>query len=121
MFKDRYGIREKILEVSPRNCFVSEITIAELYYGAAKSGRIEHYEDVNGVLALFKVLPVYPALQLYGKLKADLEQKGLRLDEFDLLIGATSIVNKVTMVTSNLKHFNRIPGIQLTDWDNSLF
>ena len=73
------------------------------------------------IIDFIKVLPAYPALQLYGKLKADLEQKGLRLDEFDLLIGATSIVNKVTMVTSNLKHFNRIPGIQLADWAKSLF
>jgi len=39
MFKNKQGIREKILDVSLTNCFVSEITLAELFYGAAKSGR----------------------------------------------------------------------------------
>ena len=65
---------------------------------------------------MFKVSPMHPSLKLYGKLKAELEQKGLRLDDFDLLIGATSIVNKMTMVTSNTRHFERIPGIRLEDW-----
>ena len=39
MFKDKYGVRQRLLDVSLKNCFVSEITIAELFYGAAKSGK----------------------------------------------------------------------------------
>ena len=81
-----------------------------------KSNRPEHFDDVDNIKGMFKVLPMYPSLKLYGKLKAELEQKGLRLDDFDLLIGATSIVNKMTMVTSNTRHFERIPGIRLEDW-----
>lgn len=116
ILKDKYGIREKVLDVSPKNCFISEITIAELFYGAAKSQRAEHFKDIDHIINLFKVLPVYPSLRLYGKLKAELEQKGQRIDEFDLLIGATSITNNMTMVTSNTKHFERITGIYLENW-----
>lgn len=116
ILKDKYGIREKVLDVSPKNCFISEITIAELFYGAAKSQRAEHFKDIDHIINLFKVLPVYPSLRLYGKLKAELEQKGQRIDEFDLLIGATSITNNMTMVTSNTKHFERITGIHLENW-----
>ncbi len=116
MLKNKYGIRGKVLDVSFEKCYVSEVTIAELYYGAAKSNRPEHFDDVDNIKGMFKVLPMYPSLKLYGKLKAELEQKGLRLDDFDLLIGATSIVNKMTMVTSNTRHFERIPGIRLEDW-----
>ena len=46
MFKKRGGVREKIIEVGCRNCCVSDITLAELYYGAAKSERPEHIDDV---------------------------------------------------------------------------
>ena len=46
MFKNRGGVREKIIEVGCRNCYVSDITLAELYYGAAKSERPEHIDDV---------------------------------------------------------------------------
>ena len=98
------------------NCFVSEITLAELFYGAAKSGREEHFKDVEMVIRMFKVLPVYPCLRLYGGMKAELEAKGMRIDEFDLLIGATAVFNKMVMVTSNVKHFERIPEIQIENW-----
>lgn len=116
MFKNKQGIREKILDVSLTNCFVSEITLAELFYGAAKSGREEHFKDVEMVIRMFKVLPVYPCLRLYGRMKAELEAKGMRIDEFDLLIGATAVFNKMVMVTSNVKHFERIPEIQIENW-----
>lgn len=116
MFKNKQGIREKILDVSLTNCFVSEITLAELFYGAAKSGREEYFKDVEMVIRMFKVLPVYPCLRLYGGMKAELEAKGMRIDEFDLLIGATAVFNKMVMVTSNVKHFERIPEIQIENW-----
>lgn len=116
MFKNKQGIREKILDVSLTNCFVSEITLAELFYGAAKNGREEHFKDVEMVIRMFKVLPVYPCLRLYGGMKAELEAKGMRIDEFDLLIGATAVFNKMVMVTSNVKHFERIPEIQIENW-----
>ena len=116
MFKNKQGIREKILDVSLTNCFVSEITLAELFYGAAKSGREEHFKDVEMVIRMFKVLPVYPCLRLYGGMKAELEAKGMRIDEFDLLIGATAVFNKMVVVTSNVKHFERIPEIQIENW-----
>lgn len=116
LLKNKYGIREKILDVSFEKCYVSEVTIAELYYGAAKSNRPEHFDDVDNIRGMFKILPIYPSLKLYGELKAGLEQKGQRLDDFDLLIGVTSMVNKMIMVTSNTRHFERIPGIKLEDW-----
>lgn len=49
-------------------------------------------------------------------MKAELEAKGMRIDEFDLLIGATAVFNKMVMVTSNVKHFERIPEIQIENW-----
>lgn len=118
MFKDKYGVREKILKVGQQNCFISEITIAELFYGASKGGQQRHFEDVANILRLFKVIPIYHALELYGHIKAELEKKGKRLDDFDLLIGVTAIQNQMIMVTSNTKHFERIPDITIEDWCN---
>ena len=40
------------------------------------------------------------------------------VDDFDLLIGATAIQAKITLVTENLKHFNRIPNIKVENWIN---
>lgn len=120
LIKNRYGIRNKVARIGADHCFVSEITIAELFYGAAKSGKTKHYDDVKTIVELFKVISVYPSLRLFGELKATLETAGKRLDNFDLMIGSTAIYNKMVVVTSNIKHFERIPGIKIEDWcDNN--
>lgn len=96
-----YGIREAILRAKAKNCFVSEITIAELYYGASKSNnREERVKDVDFIVSHFSIVPIFRALPLYGDLKAKLEKEGSRIDDFDILIGTSAIVNGMVMVTA---------------------
>lgn len=110
-------VGDKMASVGIENCFISEITIAELYYGAAKSRKTTHFDDVLLMENLFEIVPIYSALRLYGELKANLEQKGNRIDNFDLLIGATALHNNMTLVTHNTKHLIRIPNLSLEDWE----
>lgn len=63
-----------------------------------------------------KVVPIYDCLETYGDAKAYLELKGTRVDDFDLLIGATAIKHNLIMVTDNIKYLGRIPNIQITNW-----
>ncbi len=117
LLKNKYGIREKIIEVEPKNCFVSEITIAELYYGASKSNnREERIKDVEFIATKFDVLPIFPALELFGDIKAKLEADGNRIDDFDILIGATALINNMVVVTDNIKHLERLPNINIENW-----
>ena len=119
LLKNQYGIREAILNVKVRNCFVSEITIAELYYGASKSNnREERVKDVDFIVSHFGIVPIFRALPLYGDLKAKLEKDGNRIDDFDILIGSTAIANGMVMVTDNIKHLGRLPGIKIENWTN---
>ncbi len=116
LFRHNEHVIKKIETVGKENCFISEITIAELFYGAAKSGREENFGDVQRVQSLFDVVPLRPSLRLYGINKASLRAKGLSVSEFDLFIGSCAVFNNMAMVTSNLKHFTYIPNIQLEDW-----
>ncbi len=117
MLKNKYGIREHIIDVGVSSCYVSEITIAELYYGASKSGRKQdHIKDVGFIANNFEILPIYPVLELYGDVRAELERQGTPIDDFDILIGATSIVNHLTMVTDNVRHLGRLPDIVIENW-----
>lgn len=117
MFRNKGNVRSRILQVSFKNCYVSEITIAELFYGAAKGGNKKNFEDIKNVLRQFEIIPIYPCLEKYGLIKADLEHKGLRIDEFDLLIGATALQNNLILVTANIKHLTRIPRITIENWE----
>ena len=116
LFRHNSMVIDKIEAVGKENCFVSEITIAELFYGAAKSGRNENFNDVSTIQRLFEVVPLLPSLNLYGENKAYLQSKGLSVGEFDLLIGSCAVYYGLTMVTSNLRHFSHIPVIVLEDW-----
>ncbi len=117
LLKNKCGIREAIIKADPDNCFISEITIAELYYGASKSNQKEQrLKDVQFISEKFKILSIYPALQIFGDIRAVLEEKGKRIDDFDLLIGATALKNNLVMVSDNFKHLERIPNIKLENW-----
>ena len=116
ILKHNERVLDKVESVGAENCYVTEITVAELFYGAAKSGRSDHFEDVDMILQSFNLLPLLPSLRLYGEHKALLEDQGRMIGEFDLLIGSCAVYHDLVMVTSNLKHFNHIPHIQLEDW-----
>lgn len=99
------------------HCAVSEITIAELKYGAEKS----LYKEKNRkVIELFQqqfnILPIFSALDIYAKEKARLKIKGMMLDDFDLLIGSTAIFNNLIVVTKNKSDFERMEQIKIEDW-----
>ena len=117
MFRNKGKVRKHILEVGFPNCYVSEISIAELFYGAAKGGRKQNFEDVNNVLRQFEVLPIYPCFENYGHIKALLERQGQRIDDFDLLIGATALQKGLVMVTANVGHLARIPDLVVENWE----
>lgn len=117
LLKQRYDIEKRIKQAGYDNCFISDITLAELYYGAAKSGQKEKkIQDVRYIEDLFEVLPIYETLETFADIKAELNGKGLLIDDFDLLIGATALTYHLTLVTENVKHLARIPGIQIENW-----
>jgi tRNA(fMet)-specific endonuclease VapC len=56
------------------------------------------------------------SVQVFGETRALLEQRGQRLDDADLVIGAIAVVNRATVVTGNRRHYERIPGVTVEDW-----
>ncbi|HET7361738.1 MAG TPA: type II toxin-antitoxin system VapC family toxin [Salinimicrobium sp.] len=113
----RFNLEEKFDHIGIENCFVSEITIAELKYGIARSSKKEkNRKIVNTFQKKFNIIPIFPALDIYAKEKARLKTKGKTVDDFDILIGATAIYNGLIMVTKNKRHFDRLKGITIEDW-----
>lgn len=115
-FRENKNIRVKIEEIGIENCYVSEITIAELLYGAEKSQRPKHFDEVDKVLQSMDVICVFDTLSVYSKLRVYLEKFGKPIDGFDLLIAAAAIANDMILVTDNTRHFARIPGLKFENW-----
>ena len=118
----KFNIEEKIDDAGFENCFISEITIAELKYGVEKSTYKErNRKAIELFQQKFDILPIFPVLDIYAKEKARLKVKGKILDDFDLLIGATVIFNNFSLVTKNVSDFIRLESIVIEDWtDNKI-
>jgi len=115
--KGRYGLYSKIEEVGISNCFLSEITVAELKFGAENSEKQEYNRKIIAeFVQKFTIVPIFGSLDLYAKEKARLRKQGIIVDDFDLLIGATALASGLTLVTNNTKHFARLKGIEVENW-----
>jgi len=116
--RGKYNINRKLKEIiGYDNCFISEITLAELKYGAELSERVdENLRSVNEFANKIGILPIFNSLDLYAKEKARLRKTGNIIDDFDLLIGCSAIKNGLILVTNNENHFERIKNIKIENW-----
>lgn len=116
-FNGQFHLKEKIREIGFVNCVVSEITIAELKYGVAKSTKKDkNRQTLETFQSIIEVLPIFPALDIYAAEKVRLKTKGKMLDDFGLLIGSTAIFNNLVLVTKNVSDFDRLDRIVIEDW-----
>lgn len=94
--------------------------MGELYFGAYNSGRVE--ANIARVRAFLSppgphvVLMDEPAVEQFGQLKAILRRTGRLIGDIDLFIAGVAIRHSLTVVTNNLSHFGRIPGLSLENW-----
>lgn len=115
--KGKFDLEAKFDKLTADNCFISEITLAELKFGVQNSERPEkNKETLSDFLTGVQILPIFHSLDLYAEEKTRLRKLGTPIDDFDLLIGVTSIAHDLIMVTNNTNHFKRITGIKLEDW-----
>ena len=115
--KGQFGLYEKLHEIGIENCFISEITLAELKFGAANSSHVDKNQKIiSDFQSKMQIIPIFGALDFYAKEKARLRKLGTPIDDFDLLIGATAVTNELIIVTNNTKHFTRIDLIEIEDW-----
>ncbi len=117
LFKGKYNIRKKLIEVGLNHCFISEITLAELIYGAQCSNNVKkHTKEIEDLVSILQVLPIRPILPDYGRVKKELRLSGMIIENFDLLIGVTALANNLVMVTENVKHVGHITGVKIENW-----
>lgn len=118
--RGKLNLDEIIRDIGINNFYISEITIVELRFGAENSDSpSKSHKSVDAFLNGLSIIPIFGCIKRYAKEKVRLRKIGKPMnDEFDLLIGVTSVENKLTLVTDNTKHFENISGIKLENWFN---
>lgn len=116
-FRGKFGVAEKFEAVKVENCAISEITLAELVYGAEKSENPKkNHRLIEQFVEIVTILPIFDSIMKYGKEKARLRNAGIMISDLDLLIGCTAVEYDLIMVTENTNEFERISGIKLENW-----
>ena len=116
-FRGKFNIIKKLEKIKLENCAISEITLAELVFGAEHSDYPEkNHEIIEKFIQRVTIIPIYDSIYLYGKEKARLRKSGNMISDFDLMIGCTSIESNLIMVTENIDEFQRISNIQIENW-----
>lgn len=108
----------RLAQVPPTDQATTTINLGELLYGAAKRGSERLALQAREVVsAAATVLPFdAEAAEVYGPLRAQLEREGRRLDEPGLRIAAIALSRGLTVVTGNVRHFARVPGLAVENW-----
>ncbi len=116
-FKHRNGVPERMDQESRDDLCVSEVTIAELLYGAVHSKSVDrHLREVRELQRDIAVLPISDVIDDYADIRHALTSKGVTVEDFDILIGATARHYGLIAVTDNLKHFNPMPDVEVENW-----
>ena len=97
--------------VKESTCYITAIGAYELLFGAARAKR---QIDEKSLLGVTNILPFsYGAAQLAAKLHADLIHRNSDIGIKDVLIAAICLENQLPILTSNTRHFSKVPNLQV--------
>ncbi len=112
------GVVARFRSCSPHELRVCSVVVAELRYGAYKS---------SNPAANLKLLQTFTeplisvpfddlAADAYGRIRANLEQRGQTIGPNDTMIAAIALANGLTVVTHDTAEFSRVGGLLIEDW-----
>ena len=105
--------------VQTKDLYTSSITVGEMNYGALRGPRAEEFVQrlERELWPNYQILDFdAAAARVYARIRVLLERRGAGLDEPDLRIAAIALDRRLTLVTGNLRHFERIDGLSVENW-----
>jgi tRNA(fMet)-specific endonuclease VapC len=106
---------------APADVAIPPPVIAELAYGIERLPRSRRRSSLRARFEL--ICSEIPRAEwtddvghAYGRIKAALERRGSRIEDFDAAIAAHALAVRATLVTANIEHMSRVPGLHVEDW-----
>ena len=115
------NVSQKFREIKAENITLSSITVAELLYGAEKSrsGERNRRALAQFMAALGTADFTADVARVYASLRASLERQGAPIGPLDTLIAAHALSLNATLVTNNIREFERVPGLPVENWTDA--
>ena len=117
-FKGIGNVANRLLSTPPNEIAISTIVYYELEVGIAKSmSPRKRKAQLQEFISLVNLIPFdHAAAKSAALMRANLEKRGLPIGPHDILIAATAKANNGTLVTHNVKEFERVAGLKIEDW-----
>ena len=111
-------VRKRFEQFVPGDIGIAAITVAELQYGVTKSAAKEKNAlALEGFLLPLEIVPFdHESALIYGKIRTHLERHGTPIGGMDMLIASQAIAYGLTLITHNLKEFQRVPELRCETW-----
>lgn len=116
--KKPLSVFEKFKQYPLGDIGISSITLAELHYGIRKSNIPEkNLSAINQFILPLEIFTFdFNAAIEYGLVRSELEKKGTPIGPLDTLIAAHAKSLNFTLVTNNVKEFNRVENLRIENW-----
>ena len=117
-FKGLGNVSDRLLARPPNDIWIPAIVLFELEVGIGKSNRPKkRREQLNEFLSLINIIPFgYEEAICASDIRIKLERKGIPIGPYDILIAASALATKATLVTHNTKEFKRVGALKIEDW-----
>jgi tRNA(fMet)-specific endonuclease VapC len=107
---------QRLTALEENSICTSIIVVCELRFGAAKSGSLRLLQQLESILVLSILSLSPPVDRHYAVIRTHLEQTGKPISPNDLLIAAHTLALNLTLVTANVREFERVPGLRVENW-----
>ena len=120
LINSKSEVIEKLKEVRLEG---HEVALNALSYFEVRRGLVlphfaRKFVAFQRLVQIYSLLPLeIEALDISADIYGDLRRKGILLEDADILIAGIAIANDAVLVTRNTKHFERVEGLRLEDWE----
>ena len=121
LMKGTRAIVDRLAATEPGDVGIPQPVVAEIAYGIERLPRSKRRQALQERFDLIcsevqRVEWTDAVSHAYGRIKAALERRGSRIEDFDAAIAAHAVALGATLVTSNIAHMARISGLRVEDW-----
>jgi len=122
LMKGTAAVIERLAATAPADVALPQPVLAEIAFGIERLPRSKRRAALQSRFDLIAAeLPraewTDAVSQMFGRIKATLERRGTRIEDFDAAIAAHALALDATLVTANLGHMIRVPGLRVEDWN----
>jgi tRNA(fMet)-specific endonuclease VapC len=120
LMKGADDVARRVRQLDPAELTLCAPVEAELWFGVARSDPARQAHNRKALLTLLDWLPSLPfageATVLFGEIRAYLARQGKPIGPYDLQIAAIARFHELTVVTRNVREFERVPGLSVENW-----